>query len=365
MLLKYPNRPLYLLKGSMQWRHLFMERVDNISGPVGLLDTIPIIPAKDDRGWGIPKSPAKPASNVLTAMGLIQTICSKVDADYEVTESPTSLLRFALAKADLARSQLAAGLYEEAIDGAETALQLSAEDNNSQLEANAKKKCILSAQLTIGLAQYHCHNVALAVKFLEAALKDAEGDPDGICLLSQVLWATGQGRSRDLARDQLFDSVEKYPGHVKSVLLLGAIALLDGDMESLEAVAADLVGLRTSPSISSSEQAMVGDILRAIAAVSGDSAEQATLAEVQSEVLLFPNQPHGWGRLADICGDSFAAEMALRTAAKTVPPKGDLDAVDLARAFAGGEKAGGAQKAIMIAPWKREGWVVFSNSIMQ
>ena len=110
---------------------------------------------------------------------------------------------------------------------------------------------------------------------------------------------------------------------------------------------------------------MVGEILRAVAALSGDDAEQATLAEVQSEVLLFPNQPHGWRRLADIGGDDYAAEMALKTAVKAVPPRGELDAVDLAQAFAGTEKVGDAQKAIMVAPWKQEGWAVLSTSIAQ
>jgi superkiller protein 3 len=363
------NQLQTLAPGDLPYQHLeglFLERIDNISGQVGLLD---MTPAKDEHGWDIPESLASLSAsvapqrihNVLTAVGLLQSICTKVEADYEVTESLISLSRFALAKADLARSQLAAGLYDQAIDSAETALQLSAEDNGNQLDADSRQKCMLSAQLTISLAHYHNHNAVLAVESLEAALEDARDNPDGVCLLAQVLWATGHEESRDQARDKLFDCVEKYPGHVQSVLLLGAIALLDGDLESLEAVTADLVALRTSQALSNYEQAMVGEILRAVAALSGDNAEQATLAEVQSEILLFPNQPHGWGRLADFGGDDYAAEMALKTASKAVPPRGELDAVDLSRAFAGTERVGDAQKAVMIAPWKREGWLVLST----
>lgn len=365
------NQLQSLAPGDLPYQHLaglFLERVDNISGAVGLLQTIS---AKDKHGWDIPESPTTLSASVVpqrvgtvsTAVGLLQMVCTKVEADYEVTESPTSLSRFALAKADLARSQLASGLYDQAIDSAETALHMSAEDSGNQLDADSRQKCRLSAQLTIGLAHYHNQNAPLAVEFLEEALEDAKSNPDGVSLLAQVLWATGDEKSRDQARDQLFDCVEKHPGHVQSVLLLGAIALLDGDMESLEAVTADLVALRTSRSISNHEQAMVGEILRAVAALSGDKAEEATLAEVQSEVLLFPNQPNGWGRLADIGGDDYAAEMALRTAGKAVPPRGDQDAADLAHAFAGTEKLGDAQRAIMIAPWRQEGWAVLSNSI--
>jgi superkiller protein 3 len=46
-----------------------------------------------------------------------------------------------------------------------------------------------------------------------------------------------------------------------------------------------------------------------------------------------------------------------------VPPRGDLDAVDLAHAFAGTKKLGDAQRAIMIALWRQGGWAVLSNSI--
>ena len=367
------NQLQSLAPDDLPYQHLaglFLERVENISGTIGLLQTIS---AKNEHGWDVPESPASFSESIVpqrvrtssTAVSLLQMVCAKVEADYEVTESPISLSHFALAKADLARSQLAAGLYVQAIDNAETALHMSAEDSGNQLDADARQKCRLSAQLTIGLSHYHNQNVTLAVEFLEAALEDAKGNPDSICLLAQVLWATGDEKSRDQARDQLFDSVEKYPGHVQSVLLLGAIALLDGDLESIEAVTADLVALRTSGTISNHEQAMVGEILRTVAALSGDKAEQATLAEVQSEVLLFPNQPHGWGRLADIGGDDFAAEMALKTAIRAVPPRGDLDAIELAQEFAGTEKVGDAQKAIMIAPWMQEGRAVLRNSIAQ
>ncbi|KAA8566593.1 hypothetical protein EYC84_009139 [Monilinia fructicola] len=51
------------------------------------------------------------------------------EADYEVTESPESLSRFALAKADLARSQLANHEYEEAVESGDLTLQLCAEDS--------------------------------------------------------------------------------------------------------------------------------------------------------------------------------------------------------------------------------------------
>jgi superkiller protein 3 len=292
------------------------------------------------------------------AVQSLSNICTTVEADYEVTESAASLSRFAMAKADLARSQLAAGLYNEAIESGETALQLSAEDSANEFSSEARQKCRLSAHLTVGLAQYYSDNPSGALEYFQPALEESNGNPDAICLLSQVLWAQGDAESLAKARDQLFDCVETHPEHVESVLLLGVIALIDKDSESLEAVTATLQDIRATRTLTEQEQGRVGEVLRAIAAFSEGDTQQAVLTEVQTDVFLRPNQPHGWGRLADFDnnGNEYAGEMALKTAIKAVPPRGALDALELSVAFAGTGKIGDAQKAAMIAPWSTNGW---------
>lgn len=295
-------------------------------------------------------------NDIDNTLSLLSSICVSVEADYEVTESASSLSRFALAKADQARSQLAAHKYQEAIDSGETALQLSAEDSGSELSAEARQKCRLSAHLTVGVAYYYCQDAKTALNYFLPALEESNGNPDAVCLLAQVLWAEGSEDSRAKARDHLFDCVEKFPGHVQSVLLLGVIALLDQDAESLEAVAAELESLRSSDKTTDQERAQVGEVLRAIAEFNEENPEQLVLAEIQTEVFLYPAQPAGWGRLAAATGETYPAEMALATAVKSVPPKGVLDASELAHAFAGTGKLGNAQQAIMVAPWVPDGW---------
>jgi superkiller protein 3 len=304
------------------------------------------------------------------AVGLLTNICGKIEAQYEITESPKALSNFALARADLARSQLAAGSYEAAIESADTALELSAEDAGNELSADARRKCRLSAHLTLGLANYHNNDPKEAVAYLDAALSEAQGNPDCICLLAQILWAAGDDSSRAKSRDHLFDCVENHPGHVQSVLLLGTIALLDSDFDTIEAVTADLQTLRTSTTISDDEQAHVGELLRAIAALSKADTDQAILTEVQAEVFLFPSQPHGWSRLARVASDShghgadeYAATMALHTARRAVPPRGKLEAADLAMAFAGTGKVGDAQRGIFAAPWEKSGWESLGSAV--
>lgn len=293
--------------------------------------------------------------NISSAVEILDRICSKVEADYEITESPSSLSRFSLATADLARLQLATGSHSKAIDSGETALQLSTEDAGNELSTEARRKCRLSAHLTVGLAHYYSNDPQAALQYFQSALEESNDNPDAVCLLAQVLWAVGNDESRAKAQEYLFESVEAHPDHVQSVLLLGVIALLDKDNESLEAVSASLRDLRTARGITDREQAQISEVLRAIAELSGDN-EEMVLTEVQTEILLRPNLPHGWSRLAEIGGGDYAASMALKTASKAIPPRGGLNASELSEAFAGTGRIGDIQNAIMVSPWNQAGW---------
>ncbi|ESZ96656.1 hypothetical protein SBOR_2966 [Sclerotinia borealis F-4128] len=303
------------------------------------------------------------ANDISTTVITLTSICGTAEADYEVTESPQSLSRFALAKADLARSQLANHEYEEAVESGDLALQLCDEDSGNELSAEARQKCRLSAHLTVGLAQYYLKNLDTALEYFEPALKESHGNPDAVCVLAQVLWAHGTDPSRSKAQDILFECVESHPDHVQSILLLSIIALFNSDTESIDAVTAELQTLRTSRSITDAEQARVGEVLRSIAAFAEENSEQKILAETQKDVFLHPGSTHGWSRLSNIGSDEKPAEMAVLTAKKSVPPRGMLSADDLAGAYAGTGKIGDAQRAIMVAPWKKHAWEAFSNGI--
>ncbi|ROT35887.1 TPR-like protein [Sodiomyces alkalinus F11] len=311
------------------------------------------------------------SNDTVSAVSTLEHICSVLEADYEHTESPQSLARFALAKTDLARMYLATGQYEKAIECGEMAIQLSDDESDNELNREERKKARLSAHLTVGLAQYYSNDVGESVSCFEAALRESDDNPDAVCLLAQVLWATGTEESRDRARGALFEVIEKQPDHVQSVLLLGVIALLDDDEESVEAVVTELRGLRTSHGVSAAEQEQVGEVLGAIAALgsgtgAGEDLEEdggEVLTHIQTDIMLYPHLPHGWSKLADATGEVYPADMALKVAMKAIPPRGPLDAVDLAKAYAGTGKAADAQTAIFLAPWARDGWTALGDAI--
>lgn len=286
------------------------------------------------------------------------SVCAAVEEDYEQSESSLSLTRFAQAKGDLARAQLAAGDFPAAVENAETALDLSADLDLESQTSQSHRKFRLSAHLTAGLAYHSSGTMDKAITMFRTALEETAGNPDVVCLLAQVLWAKGGLDERAVAREQLFDCVEKHPGHAGAISLLGAIAILDDDAATAEAVTADLHELRTRPDINEQYQTKIGILLAALAMALPDEGarEDAVKVEATTAVMLAPSKPHGWEQLAAITEDGHPTEMALLTAVRSAPPRGMLDAGDLCRAFAGTGRAADAQRAVMMAPWVAAGW---------
>ncbi|ATY64697.1 antiviral (Ski3) [Cordyceps militaris] len=292
------------------------------------------------------------------AVEILETICASIEEDYEQTESRLSLARFTLARIDLARAYLASKLYEKAIECGEMALGLSSDEHEGELTSEQRKKARLSAHLTVGLAQFYEKDFGEAEKCFEAALHESDNNPDATCLLAQVLWAQGTDDAKERARASLFDVIETHPEHVQSVLLLGVIGLLDGDEGSVEAVTEELQGLRTKDTVTSTQQAQMGQVLRAMAILAeGKTADEAR-AQMQTDIMLHPHLPHGWSALAAAAteGGGYAAQTSLRVARRGIPPRGRLDAVDLAGSYAGTGAVADAQTAAFLAPWETVGW---------
>lgn len=299
------------------------------------------------------------------SVAILEHISSQLEADYEVTESPQTLKKFALAKTDLARAYLSVGSFDQAVESGDLALQLSSDESDNELTAEERRKARLSAHLTVGLAHYFGKDMDQAVAYFDLALLESDSNPDAVCLLAQVLWAMGSEKARERARSVLFEVVEERPDHVQSVLLLGVIAILDQDVEVLEAAISELEGLRTNEKVSSAEQFQIGELLQAVAALSETDAEKEVLIQAQAEVMLYPHLPHGWTHLGDVAeaDQEYPRRLAVTVATQGIPPKGDLGAEDLAEAYSATGKATGAQASIMFAPWSGEGWQGLAEAV--
>lgn len=303
--------------------------------------------------------------NLSAATETLVELCASAEAEYERSESLAAQARFAQANSDLARCQLAACAFEQASESAGTALDLTSDAANSGLDADSRRKLRLSAHLTAGLASHNLQKSSEAISMFRAALEESDHSPDVVCLLVKVLWAHGGSEEKSVAREQLFQCVESHPEHVGSVALLGAIAALDEDTDTVGAVKEDLLNLRTRDGLQPSELSDIECLRSAFAALTGcgAAAESVEIVETQAAILLKPDHPEVWSELADLSGESYAAAMTLKTAQKAVPPLGVMETSTLAKDLAGVGTAGDTQRAVFLDPSIKDTWAAMHKAL--
>ena len=238
---------------------------------------------------------------------------------------------------------------------------LSGEEDAEKFDPETNGRLRLSAHLTAGLAHYYLKTMDRAIDMFRDALQEANNAPEVVCLLAQVLWAKGGEEERAVARQQLFDCVESHPDHTGAVTLLGAIALLDSDKDAIEAVESDLRSMITRDDIDIHGRIKLIKLLTAVSTLgltedSGIPEGTRRMGEATAAVMRAPDQPQGWMELSAASQELYPAEMAVKRALRSVPPRSNLDANDLSDAYAQTGKASDALRAIMFAPWKRNGW---------
>ncbi|KAF1920693.1 hypothetical protein BDU57DRAFT_487720 [Ampelomyces quisqualis] len=304
--------------------------------------------------------------NYDAATKALQSVSEAVEQEYEKSESPESLARVAQAKTDLARNLLATESNKAAVEEAETALDLLSEvgisASQASLSAEQLAKTQLSARLTAGLAHYFNGALDAAIPYFRTSLEATGSNPDIICLLAEVLWAKGGENEKQVARDQLFTAIEKHDGHVGLLTLIGAMTVLDDDLETMEAIKDDLERLRTRKDLSDQQLARVEKVIEAISvSLDGDSQE---LDEARRSIMLAPWKHTGWSELADAAGgEIYASTLAKETARRNAPPNGSLDAIGLAGALAATGQVGDAQRAVVLAPWCGVGWSAVAECV--
>ena len=298
------------------------------------------------------------------AIEALTALCTAAEAEYEASESLKALGRFAHAKSDLARNQLASQDFDSTVENAETALDLSSDADNSGLDVDSRTRLRLSAHLTAGLAHYRLGNNAEAVGMFKTALLESDNDPDVVTSLVKILWAHGGEEEKGVAKEQLFECVERHAEHIDAVTLLGAISTLEDDEDTVTAVMDDLLSLRTKDGLSVDKQVQIETLLSALAALATNSGGyDAALTEAQQAIMLAPDKPQAWTELAELSNEAYPAAMALKASQKAVPPQGSMEAGELAKAFAGVGTVGDAQRSAFLAPWESSGWEALGDAV--
>ena len=348
-------------------QNLPSSSITDILQPLFALQQLHVIVPSDDFARHIAALFHERIGEFEIASTILSEICATAEAEFEASESTASLTRFAQAKVDLARNKLATQKYPEAIENANTALDLLNDTDSCELSDQARRKCKLSAHLTGGLAHYYLEQMDQSIAMFRSALNESNSSPRVVCLLSQMLWFKGGKDERRVATDQLLHCAEKNPSNARVLTLLGAIAVLTGEEDTMAAVNEDLHSLRTQAGLGTAQLRELLQMITTLADVSSNQQDKQHVVhnEIVTNIMLSPSQTYGWTELANMSNDEFPASMAVRTALREVPPQGPLLAAELAKAFIATNALQDAQRACVLAPWHQEIFKKFRKSFAE
>jgi len=263
-----------------------------------------------------------------------ERLCSVLEKKYEQNESEVTLMKYADAKTQLARTFLGLAHYEKAIENAQFAINLIDDGESSD-----GARIILSSRIVIGLGLFFNNEFDEALQQFKLILTDYSDFKRLVTLVSQILYAYGTEETKVAAMDQLFAFIEEQGSSLIVVLTLGAISVVDNLDDYLGAIKDELEGLSLSDIVADSFKT-VPKLLSEINARLGNTESDQIW---QKNALLFPSDYNVWKRIN--------SDMAL-TVASLSDTK--ITATELASAYIANGRFREIQRSIILLPGKEE-----------
>ncbi|RKP31730.1 TPR-like protein [Metschnikowia bicuspidata] len=219
-----------------------------------------------------------------------------------------AVVALALAKAQLARVLLGCEQYEDAVENAQLAIDLLADELSSADTA----KALLSARIVIGLAFFFNGQYSDALSEFQNILDEHSLSHRAVTLIAQVLYAIDSPGSKQAAVDHLFAFIEAHGSSLLVVMALGVISLAEGYTGYFDAIKDELEGLPLAELFVDTRDA-VPRLLEELNGAMG----LGNKCVWQKFALLFPGDFRVWRRL----DGKMAVSAALLNGAKASAPE--------------------------------------------
>lgn len=152
---------------------------------------------------------------------------------YEETDDEIYLNNFASVKSQVARFELGLGNYQEAVDSALEALELSDDD-----------KTVISSRTVLGLSYFFTENFDQALEEFKTILTISEDSKRLVVLIAQVLYVYDTEETKQAALDQLFNNIENFGSSLLVTLVIGAISIIENLDDYMEVIRGELEALQ-------------------------------------------------------------------------------------------------------------------------
>jgi len=135
--------------------------------------------------------------------------------------------------------------------------------------------------------------------------------------------------------------------HIRSLCAFGAISVLKNDIKGIHIVEAALRGMASSP-----KRHEIRELLSQISLSARQNADDVS----RVGILLDPSSATEWIRLSR--GGNAVADLSLKLALRDPT----IETEDMARIYEASEWLGAVQSAILLSPWRVQGWTKLKSS---
>ncbi|KAG0175013.1 Superkiller protein 3 [Apophysomyces sp. BC1021] len=261
--------------------------------------------------------------------------------------------------ANLGRTLCASGDFQGAISSYNDALE--------NMEGSGRVYC----QLGAGIAYYFEDQLEESLTMFEMALNETPSGSDlrqdVIVLLSKVLWALGGEEQRSVAKDQLFASIADHPSYLPAIFSLCVMGMLEDDVTLTSAALQELAKIPADVAYACDHEQWIPWLVAQSHKLQGES--PGVIRALARSVHQHPWLAPVWARLGKELRNDPSSSVTMSSAAVAMMA-GAKNPDDVAEAYEHAAQANVkntgvakrcAQQAVMLAPWRANGWLTLAN----
>ena len=281
-----------------------------------------------------------------------QHLCTKLmeilEKHFEVSQDDSELFNFAVLKSQIARIQLGAGEYEQAIENAtlaENILYESMENVSADVDGF---KSLLSNHVCLGLAYFFLDNFNETLNQFQKLLELSKESRSLVALLSKVLYDVGTDDSKSIALQELVEYTNSHNFDITTTLLISAMTFIENKEVDVKTALSHLLGLSLHELIQDRHKDIPYLIREFMVKLHNDKkSEQNNKQQVdyysQRTAFLFPQNNESWSTLDKKIQQRVATE-----------GQSKITAEQLSDLYYRNGNLRNIQKSIYLCPWNSE-----------
>ncbi|SMN22861.1 similar to Saccharomyces cerevisiae YPR189W SKI3 Ski complex component and TPR protein, mediates 3'-5' RNA degradation by the cytoplasmic exosome [Maudiozyma saulgeensis] len=181
--------------------------------------------------------------NFKKAQHLCTRLMDILEKHFEISQDDTELFNFAILKSQIARIQIGAGEYEQAIENATLAENILYQSMETVSPDATGFESLLSNHVCLGLAYFFLDDFNETLNQFQKLLELSKESRSLVSLLSKVLYDVGTDDSKTIALQELMEYTSSHNFDIMTTLLISAMTFIQNKEADLKIALNHLLGL--------------------------------------------------------------------------------------------------------------------------